>query len=777
MNYSGLTLDNDYQISETEYSLENEAKAASLLTTGNGYLGVRGSIEEYGSLCVQGAYIRGIIDEVYELPTPLLDNEYMKKHYFNEPELRRFQKQEKVVNFADFLLVRIRINGEIFFPWEGRLLFWNRTLDIANGRLVRNVRWENNKGEITTLAFTRFASFENDHIYAIKVDIIPENYTGQVEILTGIDGMTKTNGQLIAERIDAHTEDKFTYYTNKSGNKYGFVIATAVKNELYVSGKSQTIDWKDASDSEIVAVKCCFTARERKTYSLEKTIYITTSRDVDNPSETAETEIKKTANFNDLYFAHRASWKDFFEKSDVIIEGDDIANRALRFNNYHTAISICRHDHIHSLGAKGLTGEVYGNWIWWDCEAYQAPFFNYSQPNYAKNLIMYRYSKLDAARNNAKTEGKHGARYPFNSSVTGDETVWKYVKHPFLQIHVVSDIGLNICHYYEATQDDRLMIDYGMEILYEICRYWIDTVTWRNNRYEILNVTGTDEHHPDVDNNAYTNYSVKEVFEKTIYYSKKFGSLLDNVKRKIGFEETEENKLKEIADKLYLPIDNISGLIPQFDGYFNLSRDLEISGGSSAKEFQMKSSGMYHKSQVIKQPDVLMIFACLNHKFDQKIYKRNWNYYLARCESSSSLSYPIHAICSADLDMMESTYQFFIKNILIDLLDEHNCTVQGIHSACAAGAWLAAVRGIGGVELQEDGVHLHPHMIGWWESLRFSFYWHSQFIKVVLTNEEISISSDHNNSKDIVLFFNNEKHILSAGSDLTIKGLLSIIRM
>ena len=412
---------------------------------------------------------------------------------------------------------------------------------------------------------------------------------------------------------------------------------------------------------------------------------------------------------------------------------------------------------------------MYGNWIWWDCEAYQAPFFNYSQPDSAKNIILYRYSKLDAARENARLEGRRGARFPFNSSITGAETVWKYVKHPFLQIHVVSDIGLNICHYYEATQDNDLMINYGMEMLYEICRYWVDRVTFKNGRYEILNVTGTDEHHPEVDNNAYTNYSVQEVFEKTLLYTEIFGDSLAAVKSKIHLSSDEEAKFKEIANNFYLPLDVKTGLIPQFDGYLDLSRDLEISSGSSAKEFQMKASGMYHKSQVIKQPDVLMIFACLNHNFPQKIYTRNWNYYLARCESSSSLSYSVHAICSADLDMMESAYTYFMKNILMDLSDEYNCTVQGIHSACAAGSWMAAVRGIGGVELLRDGVHLHPHMIGWWKSLRFSFHWHGQLLKVKLTNEDIAITSDNTNQKDVILFFGNEKYHLNAGSELKLK--------
>ena len=149
MKNTHLSFAEDGLVRESEYSLEAEAHVASLFTTGNGYIGVRGSLEEYGSLRIQGAYIRGFIDEIYELPQPFLDNEYMKKYYFDEDKLRRFEKEESVVNFADFLLLRFAINGETFYPWDGTLLSWERTLDMKSGRLLRQVRWQNSKGEIT----------------------------------------------------------------------------------------------------------------------------------------------------------------------------------------------------------------------------------------------------------------------------------------------------------------------------------------------------------------------------------------------------------------------------------------------------------------------------------------------------------------------------------------------------------------------------------------------------------------------------------------------------
>ena len=66
---------------ESSYDMSDEPLLATLFTTGNGYMGVRGSFEEFGSLRIQGAFVRGYIDRIVEVCEPFTDNEYMKKYY------------------------------------------------------------------------------------------------------------------------------------------------------------------------------------------------------------------------------------------------------------------------------------------------------------------------------------------------------------------------------------------------------------------------------------------------------------------------------------------------------------------------------------------------------------------------------------------------------------------------------------------------------------------------------------------------------------------------
>lgn len=788
MKYAHVSFDDSYTLSEHQYLMEAETDMATLMSLSNGYMGVRASLEEYGTVSVQGAFIRGIIDACPCAPIPFIDNEYMKRYYFDEEKIRRFQEHTAIVNFADFLLLRFSINGETFYPWEGHVLEWKRSLDMKENRLIRQVLWENSRGERTSFYFERFASYDDDHVFAIKVAVKPENYSGTIEIMSGIDTLTKSVGSagggfLLTTEKALRVEEGKTFYACNSGKKYGFRIAVGTDTRIY-NGEDSLLDckWQDAGEPDMAAVRTSFTARQGQIYTVEKIVSVATERDWEQcpeacvdvksngqcPEAYVEAALGKQRRYGELFAAHVTAWKVAFGEMDVTIEGDFKADTALRFSSYQTIGSFDRNDSIHSLAPKGLSGPGYGGTVWWDCEVYQSPVFYMTLPEQAKNLLLYRYRMLEGAKENARAEGREGARYPFNSAITGGEEVWPVSRHPFMQIHIVSDVAWSICNYYNCTGDDDFMISYGMEMLYEIGRYWLSRVEKEERGYVILQVTGTDEHHPYVDNNAYTNYVVHYIVKRTLELTKQLEGRLTGAYEKAQVTEEFLDALTDLMEHLYLPMDPTTGMIPQFDGYFDLSRDLETAAGSAgqAKAFQMKTSGLYHKSQVIKQPDVLVLFAYQNMRFSPKIYSRNWDYYRARCESSSSLSYSVHSICASDMEEPESAYTYFMQTAMMDLDDEHDCAGQGIHSACAAGAWLSLVRGIGGTVLESDGVKMNPHMIPWWEKVRYTLHWHGQKLSVCLTNEGVTVSADSANSGEILLKLCGEECRMLPGQEI-----------
>ena len=204
-------------------------------------------------------------------------------------------------------------------------------------------------------------------------------------------------------------------------------------------------------------------------------------------------------------------------------------------------------------------------------------------------------------------------------------------------------------------------------------------------------------------------------------------------------------------------------MIPQFDGYFNLSRTLEETGGSSATGFQMKKSGLYNKSQIIKQPDVMLIYSYLNINPENSDYAANWDYYEHMCESSSSLSFAPHSVCAADNGRMLSAYNYLIDTAYIDIYDIHNCAWQGVHSGCLVGAWYAVFRGIAGIVCRSGKIEINPHIMPWWSSVKFNFMYQKQKIYIEMTTNEYIIKNGGN--RDIKIVFKGEPVILNKNSE------------
>lgn len=739
-------------LTEEFYDIRQEPQSATLFTTGNGYMGVRGSFEEFGATRIQGFFIRGLIDEIIEIVEPFCDNIYMRKYYFDEEKLKKFDRQDSCINLADILLVRISVGGKPFFPWEGEILAWERELNPATGILSRRVVWNDGTGNITEFRFERFASYADVHKYCLRAEVIPKNHCLPVEILSGIDGNVRTNGQIVTSEISNDLSEGI-FYDFSIGKKYGFTVAEGVRNNF--SGEKGYSLEKQNRDG-LLFEKAVFA--KGGVCCLEKGIYISTSRDEKAYRDSVRAFCRSPFSYEREKALHLSDWRKLFENFDIRIEGDSLRDSALRYANYQTVIS-APPDSVHSLSAKGLTGEKYNQFVWWDCEIYQLPVFTYAYPQVTKNALEYRYKFLERAKENAAAEGRRGARYPFVSSVDGREHVWIYARHPFLQIHINSDIAYCILRYYEVTGDHAFMQDMGVEMLVEICRYWVDRMTFRKDRYEILNVTGTDEHHPYVDNDAYTNYCVKIVFDGFLKICVD-EDLTRKAFKKTGFGREELEKFRTIDGKIYLPCEP-DGKIPQFDGYFGLSEKLEITGFGTGKDFQMKESGLYHKSQIIKQPDVMLLFSYIDCPDIQESFSVNWSYYEKLCENSSSLSFPPHAVCAAREGSEEKFLCYFDDCVLVDIKDIFKTAYQGLHSGCMAGGWYSIVKGLFGWSDNNGQITLAPFRISRFKKVSVPIRYRGN--KLVLEYDDQGISLYNFGTEAVTVTYADEAVSVKAG--------------
>ena len=693
------------------YDMTADRRYAALFTTGNGYIGVRGSYEEDTELCTQGAYIRGFIDKTIEICTPYYPNPFVKKKYYDDDGLKAWQDTECGVNFADILTVFVEIGGARFDLLEGNLVSFERSLEYATGVLTRKVVWEDGKGNRTELVFERFSSFADDHVYCQRVTVRPLNHSLPVAIGSGVELRTKTMGQIVTKTLYRAVSGDTVSARILSGEKYGFTAEVVARSRVTAGGKA--VNGKP-EDGKIPLIRFETPGGDGEVV-LEKIVHVVTSRDEDGA---CAAQIGG-ATYEGEYARHIAAYAPLFEVANVEIEGKDELDGALRFASYHSLISVCRNDSVHGVAAKGLTGEHYHQFVWWDSEVYQMPFFLYTNPSAAKNTLLYRYRTLSAAKKIAAEKGLAGARFAFCSSVTGEECVWSFCVQPFLQDHIVSDVMLAVFRYLDATDDGDFLRRYGLELLSECALYWLSRVTKTERGYEILHVTGTDEHHAEVDNDAYTNYCVS-------YGLKRFSALAAGGKaERFGFTKERDQELAAVAEGIFLPVGEY-GYIPQFDGYFSLADRMDQSENLSG--LQMRYSGSYADSQIIKQPDVMLLYSYVDVGMDRSRYQENFDYYEKMCEMSSSLSYAPHAVCAAHLGRTRSFLEYLEKTVTIDLANLHGGVEEGVHSGCEAGGYLAVLYGAFGARFSAAEVSFDPRYLPGIKSVRQRFYYKNALI-------------------------------------------------
>lgn len=711
---------------ENHYVIQDEAQNASLLGIGNGYFGIRGSLEEFGDVFIQGTYIRGVFDQIVEIPQTFADNEYMKKYYFDGQKLKEFEKEDSCINICDFLTIRFYVDGKLFLPWEGIVVQWKRYINYETGALVRKVLWDDGKGNLTEFYYERCCSFDNNHVFFQKAKAKRINHHLPLRVEAGVDTLVKTNGQ---------HKSKVTHYEGKDDEiDLSFYLGDKYNMEAALASKISFENVKDLHHGERDQVYFMEGIAEQDEIEVRKIVYMNASVDYQKPTDLlkiCQNEIKNL-HYDEVEKAHLKAYRKAFKKMDIRLQDDEELDGYIRYAIYQTLIGFDRYDQVHSLSAKNLTAEKYNQFVWWDCEILQLPIFLATMPKEAKSLLMYRYKCLKKAKENAKKNGYEGAQFAFCSSVDGTENVWIYARHPFLQIHITADVGYGIINYYRHTLDEDFLKHEGLEMLMEISKYFMSRMTYKDGTYQILNVTGTDEHHPYIDNNAYTNYEVHFVLQSTLQYMEEFHIEDASLKE----------KLLEVLNKFYLPKEE-KGIMPQFDGYLKLKLYLPLVGNGAAKGFQMKQSGLYQLSQIIKQPDVMNLFAYLNIDFDQVTnYKKNWKYYEAMCESSSSLTYPVHAICAIDNGEYEKFKKYFLESIKIDIDDLHHCAYQGVHAGCIAGAYYMVYRGIFGIKAYEDYLEIAPHFVPNMNHITFQFVYQGVEMKAIMDGNRVTLCSN-----------------------------------
>ncbi len=471
-----------------------------------------------------------------------------------------------------------------------------------------------------------------------------------------------------------------------------------------------------------------------------------TSRDTANPLQAALEHQKRILSISDnpyqtLVQQQQQAWERYWDVSDVIIEGDDKAQQATRYNIYQLRISTSATDDRYSIAAKGLTGFGYRGHVFHDTEIFMLPYFTYVHPAVARNLLLYRYHLLPAARAKAHRNGFEGAQFPWESTLNGEEATPDAIIHPesgelipvlngTLELHISASIAYATWNYWFVSGDDAFMQDYGAELLLSTAEFWGSRADYNasNHDYEINNVIGPDEWHEHVNNNAFTNYmacwNIQEALHILDWLRQRNPDKAQELLQKLDVSDQRLDHWRDVAAHIRIPQDRQTKVFEQFDGFFKLAHLDQSTYKERTTSYQallgMKEVQEY---QIVKQADVLMLVTLMNQQFDRETIRANWDYYypITDHDYGSSLTPAFHVILACQLGLVDIAYKQFMIGALVDLEELRGNSREGIHDACAGAVWQAAIFGFAGLRVTDNGYTTHVTWPDGWTRLAFNF--------------------------------------------------------
>jgi trehalose/maltose hydrolase-like predicted phosphorylase len=684
----------------------------TVFTVGNGYLGTRGAFEEGYPGDSPATLVHGVFDD-----HPLVYTE--------------------LVNFPNWLPFTLTVEGERFRMDRGTVLAYRRELDLRTGVLTRLVRWRSPAGHTVDLKIERFASLADPHLLVLRYRVTALDFSGTVELRAGLNGYAMNPELYHWQPVDQGAVGSQAVYLRTRTKRSGIEACLAAHLAVAAPGEV-TYAPMDCENAPAVVARTA--VRPGDTLVAEKRVALFTGRDVPDVHEAALAALEAAAarRYDDLRAAHEAAWAREWEACDVVIEGDDRAQQAVRHSLFQLLIAAPRGDDRVSIPAKTLSGFGYRGHVFWDTDIFVLPFFTFTRPEIARNLLMYRYHTLPGARRKAGRHGYGGAMYAWESADTGDETTPRWVPAHNgelvriwcgdIEDHITADVAYAVVQYWRVTGDDAFMRDYGAEMVLDTARFWASRVSWNEeqNRYEIRDVIGPDEYHEHVDNNAYTNgmarWNLEAALEVLAWLREQAPQEAAELESRLGLTDEVLRRWNHIIEHLYIPHDPESGLIEQFEGFFD-REDVDLSAYEPRNVSMQVLLGIegIQRYQVLKQPDVLMLLYLLGDRYDPETVRRNWEYYTPRTDLShgSSLGPPIHALLAARMGDMEEAYRHFMHAALTDLEDLRGNTADGFHAATAGGLWQALVFGFAGLEVRDGGYTLNPRLPAHWRRLAF----------------------------------------------------------
>lgn len=744
----------EWKIIQDKIEFEENRLAESIMSLGNGYMGMRGNYEEsYSKDSHRGSYIAGVW---YPDKTRVgwWKNGYPE--YFG-----------KVPNSVNYIGIKVFIDDKELDLATCEVKDFYRELDMKNGVLTRKFIANIDNKEIE-VNIVRFLSISRKELAVIKYDVKALNFDGKIKFVPYLDSN-------VANEDSNYEEEFWTRVDSYSNNLEGSVVASTKENNfntpvftiaanmnIKVNGNIDNINHSNSnrySENEIE-----MNISKGEIVGIEKYITIVSTRDYEKSQLIKESkkilDEETIKGYETLYKEHCEAWNKRWETADIKIDGDILAQQGIRYNLFQLFSTYYGEDSRLNIGPKGFTGEKYGGATYWDTEAYCLPvYLGVADKQVSKNLLEYRYNQLEPAKTQAKKLGLEGALYPmvtFNGEECHNE--WEIT---FEEIHRNGTIVYAIYNYTNYTGDYSYIKEKGIDVIVEVARFWASRVhlSTRKDKYMIHGVTGPNEYDNNVNNNWYTNYIAKWCLEYAVENIEKLKS--ENIEAIIrnNVDDEDINKWSKIAQNMYLPYDEDLDIIVQHDDF--LDKEFIKVKDLPKENLPLNQKWSWDKilrSCYIKQADVLQGIYYFGDKFTKEQKKKNFDFYEPYTVHESSLSPSIYSIIASEIDNLEKAYELYSRTARLDLDNYNNDTEDGLHITSMSGAWLAIVQGFAGMRTYNGKLSFSPKLPKGWIGYSFNINYRENNIRISVTQDNIKIENLSGESFEVII--NNKIYIV-----------------
>ena len=716
------TQDSSWVLTHEGYNVLTENAVESRFALGNGFLGMRASrpvsrgptwVSWLGHIRWASwprCYVAGLFDRPNTVPpVPAL------------------------VPVADWSHVTLVLDGNPQLLLDGEFLASVRQLDMRRGILLSDLSYRAHAGITICSGELRLVSLADR---AVALQLLRFSLDRD-----GIDVTLEANFAMAGMGMEPLQLDRDVCAWRTEGS--GKAVAMAGSVTLQADGRPLVPErsfslrwiwrWRSVAGQELELDRLVTVARS--------------DRWADDPALVAADAMARgrALGWRGVLAAHETAWRQHWDASDVIIEGDDKVQEAVRFAVYHLTSAANPEDECVSVGARGLTGDAYFGHVFWDTEIYLLPFYVGVWPEAARALLMYRYHTLHGARAKAAHFGFRGALYAWESADTGDETTPERVigadGTPVeiltgqMEHHISADVAYAVWQYWRFTRDDDFFLRAGAEMLLETARFWASrAVAEADGKRHIRHVIGPDEYHEDVDDNAFTNvmarWNIGRGLETMDLLRERWPNHAAALREKLALGDDELADWRDAIARIVTGLDAATGIYEQFAGYYKLQPlDLSLYADRKMPIDVVIGPERTQRSQVVKQADVVALIALLPDEFPGAAAKANFRYYEPRCAHGSSLSAGIHALVAARLGETETALRFLRQAAIADLELDPN-SAGGIRIAGLGGLWQAIILGFAGLDLGSDMLGIDPRLPPHWRSLSFRVGWRGRSVAI-----------------------------------------------